>query len=150
MGYVSWLGKYEDDDSILVRLLLKAGAVFYMKTSVPQSLMCCETLNNIIGRTVNPYNKNWSCGGSSGGEGANIAFRGGVIGVGTDIGGSIRVPAAFNFLYGLRPSHGRLPYGKMANSMEGQETVHSVCGPITHSVVGMLNLLQRFFDSLCV
>lgn len=137
MGYVSWLGKYEDDDSILVRLLLKAGAVFYMKTSVPQSLMCCETLNNIIGRTVNPYNKNWSCGGSSGGEGANIAFRGGVIGIGTDIGGSIRVPAAFNFLYGLRPSHGRLPYGKMANSMEGQETVHSVCGPITHSVVDM-------------
>ncbi|KAF7922682.1 hypothetical protein EAE99_007259 [Botrytis elliptica] len=137
MGYVSWLGKYEDDDSILVKLLLKAGAVFYMKTSVPQSLMCCETINNIIGRTVNPYNKNWSCGGSSGGEGANIAFRGGIIGVGTDIGGSIRVPAAFNFLYGLRPSHGRLPYGKMANSMEGQETLHSVCGPITHSVADM-------------
>ncbi|KAF7946032.1 uncharacterized protein EAE97_005070 [Botrytis byssoidea] len=137
MGYVSWLGKYEGDDSILVKLLLKAGAVFYMKTSVPQSLMCCETINNIIGRTVNPYNKNWSCGGSSGGEGANIAFRGGIIGVGTDIGGSIRVPAAFNFLYGLRPSHGRLPYGKMANSMEGQETLHSVCGPITHSVADM-------------
>jgi amidase len=52
------------------------------------------------------------------------------------IGGSIRVPSAFNFLYGLRPSHGRLPYGKMANSMEGQETVHSVCGPLTHSVKG--------------
>jgi amidase len=52
-------------------------------------------------------------------------------------GGSIRVPAAFNFLYGLRPSHGRLPYAKMANSMEGQETVHSVCGPLTHSVADM-------------
>ncbi|TGO24071.1 hypothetical protein BPAE_0113g00280 [Botrytis paeoniae] len=142
MGYVSWLGKYEDDDSILVKLLLKAGAVFYVKTSVPQSLMCCETINNIIGRTVNPYNKNWSCGGSSGGEGANIAFRGGIIGVGTDIGGSIRVPAAFNFLYGLRPSHGRLPYGKMANSMEGQETLHSVCGPITHSVADMRLFLE--------
>ena len=46
------------------------------------------------------------------------------------------MPSAFNFLYGLRPSHGRLPYGKMANSMEGQETVHSVCGPLTHSVAG--------------
>lgn len=54
------------------------------------------------------------------------------------LGGSIRVPSAFNFLYGLRPSHGRLPYAKMANSMEGQETVHSVCGPITHSVEGKL------------
>ncbi|KAF5573256.1 glutamyl-tRNA(gln) amidotransferase subunit A [Fusarium pseudoanthophilum] len=129
----------------------------YVKTSVPQSLMVCETINNIIGRTVNPRNKNWSCGGSSGGEGAIVGFRGGVIGVGTDIGrtivslileesrlliephsgGSIRVPAAFNFLYGLKPSHGRLPYGKMANSMEGQETIHSVCGPICHSVADM-------------
>ncbi|PQE17284.1 putative general amidase protein [Rutstroemia sp. NJR-2017a BVV2] len=137
MGYVSWIGKFEKEESVLVTLLYKAGAVFYVKTSVPQSLMCCETLNNIIGRTVNPRNKNWSCGGSSGGEGANVGFRGGIIGVGTDIGGSIRVPSAFNFLYGLRPSHGRLPYGKMANSMEGQETVHSVCGPLTHSVADM-------------
>lgn len=50
------------------------------------------------------------------------------------LGGSIRTPAAFNFLYGLRPSHGRLPYARMANSMEGQETIHSVCGPLAHSV----------------
>jgi amidase len=57
------------------------------------------------------------------------------------IGGSIRVPAAYNFLYGLRPSHGRLPYRGIANSMEGQETVHSVCGPITHSIEGELHLL---------
>lgn len=137
MGYVAWVGKYDEEDSILTAMLRKAGAVFYVKTSVPQSLMVCETVNNISGRTVNPRNKNWSCGGSSGGEGANVGIRGGIIGVGTDIGGSIRVPSAFNFLYGLRPSHGRMPYGKMANSMEGQETVHSVVGPITHSVEDM-------------
>lgn len=86
MGYVSWIGKYETEDSYLVTLLAKAGAVFYVKTSVPQSLMVCETVNNVIGRTVNPRNKNWSCGGSSGGEGAMVGFRGGIIGVGTDIG----------------------------------------------------------------
>lgn len=137
MGYVAWIGNYDKTSSVLVDLLLKAGAVFYVKTSVPQSLMVCETVNNVIGRTVNPRNKNWSCGGSSGGEGAMVGFRGGIIGIGTDIGGSIRVPSAFNFLYGLRPSHGRLPYGGMANSMEGQETVHSVCGPITHSMQDM-------------
>lgn len=56
--------------------------------------------------------------------------------MGTDIGGSIRVPSAFNFLYGLRGSHGRIPYAGMANSMQGQETVHSVVGPIAHSVAG--------------
>jgi len=137
MGYVAWIGKYDTEDSVLVTMLRKAGAVFYVKTSVPQTLMVCETVNNIIGRTVNPRNKNWSCGGSSGGEGAMIGFRGGIIGVGTDIGGSIRVPSAFNFLYGLRPSHGRLPYAGMANSMEGQETVHSVCGPLVHSIEDM-------------
>ncbi|KAH7166470.1 amidase signature domain-containing protein [Dactylonectria macrodidyma] len=137
MGYVAWIGKYETDESVLVTLLHQAGAVFYVKTSVPQSLMVGETLNNIIGRTVNPRNKNWSCGGSSGGEGAIVSFRGGIIGVGTDIGGSIRIPSAFNFLYGLRPSHGRLPYAKMANSMEGQETIHSVCGPLCHSISDM-------------
>ncbi|KAL3451082.1 amidase signature domain-containing protein [Aspergillus insuetus] len=137
MGYVSWIGKKDSEDSVLTTMLLNAGAVLYVKTSVPQSLMVCETVNNIFGRTTNPRNKNWSCGGSSGGEGAIVGIRGGIIGVGTDIGGSIRVPAAFNFLYGLRPSHGRLPYAKMANSMEGQETVHSVCGPLTHSVADM-------------
>ncbi|KAM5383596.1 hypothetical protein ACJZ2D_002045 [Fusarium nematophilum] len=137
MGYAAWIGKYDEEGSVLTSLLYKAGAVFYIKTSVPQSLMVCETINNIIGRTLNPRNKNWSCGGSSGGEGALVGFRGSVIGVGTDIGGSIRVPSAFNFLYGLRPSHGRLPYANMANSMEGQETVHSVCGPLCHSVEDM-------------
>ncbi|RDW61821.1 amidase [Aspergillus mulundensis] len=134
MGYVSWLNQHDEHDSVMTALLRQAGAVFYVKTSVPQTLMVCETVNNIVGRTVNPRNRNWSCGGSSGGEGAIVGIRGGVIGVGTDIGGSIRVPAAFNFLYGLRPSHGRLPYAKMRNSMEGQETVHSVVGPIAHSV----------------
>lgn len=86
MGYVAWIGKYETENSVLVTLLHNAGAVFYVKTSVPQSLMVCETVNNVIGRTVNPRNKNWSCGGSSGGEGAMVGFRGGIIGVGTDIG----------------------------------------------------------------
>jgi amidase len=53
MGYVSWIVKYDEEDSVLVDLLL-AGAVFYVKTSVPQSLMLCETVNNFIGRNNNP------------------------------------------------------------------------------------------------
>lgn len=146
MGYVAWIDKYDTEDSVLTAMLRKAGAVFYVKTSVPQTLMVCETVNNITGRSVNPRNKHLSPGGSSGGEGANVGIRGGIIGVGTDIGGSIRVPSAFNFLYGLRPSHGRLPYGKMANSMEGQETVHSVVGPITHSVPDMRLFVQSVLE----
>ena len=86
MGFVDWIGKIDQEHSVIVALLEKAGAVFYVKTSVPQSLMVCEAVNNAFGRTTNPLNKNWSCGGSTGGEGAMIGFRGSVMGIGTDIG----------------------------------------------------------------
>jgi amidase len=81
--------------------------------------------NTDLSVTVNPHNNKLSCGGSSGGEGALIALRGSILGLGTDIGGSIRIPAGFNGLCGIRPSHGRMPYNMLANSMEGQETIHS-------------------------
>lgn len=64
MGYVSWIGKYTTQDPVLTALLRKAGAVFYVKTGVPQSLVCCETFNNVIGLTVNPRGKTWLPGGS--------------------------------------------------------------------------------------
>ncbi|ODQ54789.1 Acetamidase [Saitoella complicata NRRL Y-17804] len=142
MGYVGWIGKKDEKDSVLTECLRSAGAVFYVKTTVPQSLMVGETLNNITGRTVNPYNRGLSCGGSSGGEGALVGFHGSPIGVGTDIGGSIRMPAAFNGLFGIRPSHGRMPYAGAANSMEGQETVHSVCGPMAHTAESLTEFLK--------
>lgn len=73
------------------------------------SLMAPETYNNIYGYTPTPLNRKLSAGGSSGGEGALIAMRGSPLGVGTDIGGSVRIPAACNNLFGLRPSFGRFP-----------------------------------------
>lgn len=87
------------------------GAIIYVKTSVPQSLMIGETINNIIGRTLNPYNRLLSPGGSSGGEAALIALHGSPLGIGTDIGGSVRIPAAFCHLWSLKASHGRIPSG---------------------------------------
>ncbi|KAL8866321.1 MAG: hypothetical protein Q9198_008940, partial [Flavoplaca austrocitrina] len=142
MGYVGWIGTFQGKkgtgkekvfESELVKELRDLGAVLYCKTSVPHSLMTGETVNNIIEYTWNPKNRNLSCGGSSGGEGALIGLRGSPVGFGTDIGGSIRIPAAFNGLYGLRPSAGRLPYYGMANSMDGQNSVLSVVGPLAPS-----------------
>lgn len=139
MGYVGWIGTFEGKkgtgkekvfESEMVKELRASGAVLYCKTSVPHTLMSGETVNNIIDYTLNPKNRNLSSGGSSGGEGALIGIRGSPLGFGTDIGGSIRIPAAFNGLYGLRPSTGRLPYEGMANSMDGQNTVLSVVGPL--------------------
>jgi amidase len=119
MGYVGWIGTFMGKrgtgqekvyESEMVKELRALGAILYCKTSVPHSLMSGETVNNIIGYTTNPKNQNLSAGGSSGGEGALISLKGSPIGFGTDIGGSIRIPAAFCGLYGLRPSAGRLPY----------------------------------------
>lgn len=151
MGYVGWVGTFQGKkdtgkervyESLMVEELRELGAVLYCKTSVPHTLMCGETVNNIMGYCLNPRNRNLSSGGSSGGEGALIGLRGSPLGVGTDIGGSIRIPAAFNGLYGIRPSAGRLPYEGMANSMDGQGTVLSVVGPLA-TTAGALRLFVQ-------
>ncbi|APA08584.1 hypothetical protein sscle_04g033540 [Sclerotinia sclerotiorum 1980 UF-70] len=139
MGYVGWIGTFEGKkgtgkervfESEMVKELRNLGAIMFCKTAVPQTLMAGETVNNIMGTTQNPKNRLLGPGGSSGGEGALIGLRGSPVGFGTDIGGSIRIPAAFNGLYGIRPSAGRMPYEGMANSLAGQNTILSVVGPI--------------------
>lgn len=151
MGYVGWIGTFQGSkgtglerefESEMVRELGQMGAILYCKSSVPQTLMIGETINNIIGYTWNPKNRNLSSGGSSGGEGVLISLKGSPVGFGTDIGGSIRIPAAFNGLYGLRPSSGRFPYEGIANSMDGQNSILSVVGPLARSVA-TLRLLAK-------
>jgi amidase len=71
--------------------------------------MHLEAGSNIYGVTVNPYNRNLTCGGGSGGDGALIDMRGSCLGIGSDIGGSIRSPAANNGLFGSKPTALRLP-----------------------------------------
>lgn len=97
--------------STLVELLLQAGAVLYCKTNIPQTLMALDSHNNVFGRVYNPLNSKVTPGGSSGGEGALVAMRGSILGVGTDVGGSIRIPAMCNGLYGVKSSWQRVPYG---------------------------------------
>lgn len=83
IGYVARVGKPASKQSTLVKLLLDAGAVLYVKTNVPATLMMGETVNNLFGRTLNPYNRKLSPSGSSGGESALIAMKGSYLGVGT-------------------------------------------------------------------
>ncbi|PVI00155.1 acetamidase [Periconia macrospinosa] len=126
-----------DENSVLVDLLLKAGAVLYCKTNVPQTLVALDSHNNIFGRTINPLHTALTAGGSSGGEGALLAMRGSVLGVGTDVGGSIRIPSMCHGLYGLKPSCQRIPY---AGQEEGQKpaaskvSISASAGPIARSM----------------
>ncbi|KAF8729069.1 Amidase, partial [Rhizoctonia solani] len=138
-GLVAWAGRtIAEEDATIVRLLREAGAIIYVKTTNPQALFAFETLSNIYGYTSNPYNRALGCGGSSGGEGALIASRGSLLGVGTDIGGSIpfddiRVPSAWCGLYGLKPSSNRLPASGLLSPYPGFDNIHGVIGPMAHS-----------------
>lgn len=155
MGYVGWIGTFQGQkgtgrekvfESEMVKELAACGAVFYCKTSVPHTLMAGETINNIMGYCWSPKNRNLSAGGSSGGEGALIGFHGSPLGFGTDIGGSIRIPAAANGLYGIRPSTGRMPYEGMANSMDGQNTILSVVGPLATSAASLKLVMKSILS----
>jgi amidase len=92
------------EETVLVGILARLGAIFYVKTTTPTAMMMMETISNVWGETNGAYHSGTSSGGSSGGEGVLLAMRGSPLGVGTDIGGSIRIPSAFNGLYGLKPT----------------------------------------------
>ncbi|KAI0361660.1 general amidase [Trametes cingulata] len=146
MGYAAWIGKVADDDAVLVKLLVRAGAVLFVRTNVPQTLMWGETNNNVFGRTLNPFNRRLTPGGSSGGESALISMHGSPLGVGSDIGGSIRVPAHFCGLYGFKPSSHRMPSYGIVNSLDGQESIATALGPLTTSLSGVTTFFQAILD----
>ncbi|NWY42362.1 FAAH1 hydrolase, partial [Sylvia atricapilla] len=107
-GLVQGLGTLMEEDSVLVKVLKKQGAIPFAMTNVPQSLFSYECSNPIFGQTLNPLNPWKGPGGSSGGEGALIAGGGSILGIGSDMGGSIRLPSSFCGLCGLKPTAERL------------------------------------------
>ncbi|KAJ9098764.1 hypothetical protein QFC21_004412 [Naganishia friedmannii] len=121
----------------IVAALEHLGAIVpYVKTNVPQLLLSFECNNAVFGRTKNPYNPAHTSGGSSGGEGALIAFRGSALGIGTDIGGSLRIPAGYCGIYSLKPSSVKgstWPTEGIARLGEGFEGLVSVVGPMCAS-----------------
>ncbi|KAH9946646.1 general amidase [Amylocystis lapponica] len=146
MGYAAWIGKFASEDAVLVDLLIQCGAVPYVKTNVPQTLMWSETHNNVFGRTSNPHNLLFTPGGSSGGEGALIAMHGSLLGVGSDIGGSIRSPSNYCGLYGFKPTSNRIPTYGIVNSLDGQETISTALGPLSASLSGVRVFMKAIIE----
>lgn len=137
-------------NSALVDLLLDLGAVLYCKTNIPQTMMALDSHNNIFGRVRNPSHAGLTPGGSSGGEGALVGMRGSPIGIGTDVGGSIRIPALCNGLYGVKPSHGRVPYaGQEGGLAPGSSKlgIEATAGPIAQSMRDCEMLLAAIGES---
>jgi Asp-tRNA(Asn)/Glu-tRNA(Gln) amidotransferase A subunit family amidase len=145
IGLASLCYKPAKDNAPLVDLLLSLGCVIVAKTNIPQTLASLDSINNVFGRTMNPINRLTTAGGSSGGEGVLVAMRGSMIGIGTDIGGSIRIPAMCNGIFGFKPSNGRLPYGGQALTGNGMSrtSIQAVAGPIGRSVEDMDALLKE-------
>lgn len=96
-------------DDVTVARLRAAGAIVVGKTNCPEFLLGLESDNLVYGRTANPYDLGHTCGGSSGGEAAIVGAGASPLGLGSDSGGSLRVPAHFCGVPTLKPTHGRVP-----------------------------------------
>ncbi|KAF4153779.1 hypothetical protein CNMCM6936_009559 [Aspergillus lentulus] len=130
----------------LVNMLLSLGAVIIAKTNVSQGMAAPDSYNHVFGRTLNPLNHRLTVGGSSGGEAALVAMRGSMVGFGTDIGGSIRVPAMCTGLYGFKPSVGRIPFGGVVTGQPaglGRVALQGVAGPLARSVADLGTVLAE-------
>lgn len=118
--------------------LIHHSAVFFVRTTMPQTGMFLETWSNLWGRTLNPYNTGFSAGGSSGGDGSLVAMRGAPFCPSTDIGGSIRAPGAFNGNYAIRPTGERTARRGMGGvSPPGQLSIKVSSGPNCHSMADL-------------
>ncbi|WP_169580983.1 amidase family protein [Microbacterium thalassium] len=98
-----------DRDATVVRRTRHAGAIPIGRGNMPDFGMRWDTDNDLFGRTLNPYDPARTAGGSSGGDGVAVATGMAALGLGNDFGGSVRIPAAVNGVFGLRPSFGRVP-----------------------------------------
>ena len=133
-------------DDPYVRRLRQAGAIILGKTNTPQLLLYYESHNLLYGRTNNPWNEARSSGGSSGGEAAIIASYGSPLGLGNDIGGSLRAPAHFCGIAGLKPTTPRiLDFTRMADPPT-YGPITAAAGPLARDVADLALALELMND----
>jgi Asp-tRNA(Asn)/Glu-tRNA(Gln) amidotransferase A subunit family amidase len=130
------------EDAVLVTRLKNAGAIILGVTNTPELLMAWETDNLLYGRTNNPWDLECTPGGSSGGEAAAIAAGMSAGGVGSDGGGSIRVPAHFTGICGLKPTPGRIPASGHFPECAGPFAAIGVVGPMARTVADLKLLFE--------
>jgi amidase len=127
-----------DKDDLVVERVRRAGAVIIGRTNVPEFAAGSHTFNKVFGTTLNPYDPTRSAGGSSGGAACALAAEMVPLADGSDMGGSLRNPASFCGVVGLRPSLGRVPNWPSDNQWEST----SVAGPMARNVGDLALLLS--------
>lgn len=146
VGYSRHVFKPYQEDGIMVKLLKRAGAIPHVKTALPITLLSFESTNDLWGVAKNPHNPKYSPGGSTGGEGALLALNGSRIGIGSDVAGSVRAPAAWSGISSLRCSTGRWPKMGMNTSMPGQEGIPSVFSPMARTLDDLTYFTKVFIQ----
>lgn len=126
------------DDALVVRRMREAGAILIGKTNTPEFGLGSHTFNPVFGPTRNPWDPLRSAGGSSGGAAVALALRMLAVADGSDMGGSLRNPAAWNHVFGLRPSQGRVPKLPASDLFFGQLGTE---GPMGRHVADLARLL---------
>ena len=172
-GYCALWDTIATADAHVLEVLWKAGAVFHARTTEPQSMMKLECHSNLWGRTLNPWEPRLSSGGSSGGEGALLAMHGSALGVGSDVGGklrvwfqvaqsdrlvvqlqvdnysagSIRVPAAHCGIYGLNPTAFRIPTEGWSSIPPAADSVAACIGPMSRCLSDLSLFMKTVIDA---
>ncbi|KAG6444205.1 fatty-acid amide hydrolase 2-B isoform X2 [Manduca sexta] len=130
-------------DAAVVKLARAAGAIPIAVTNTPQLCMNWETYNNVIGVTTNPYDQKRTTGGSSGGESALISSAASVIGVGSDIAGSLRLPPMFTGIFGHKPTPRLLSVeGHVPDCLDSEFEEYFALGPIARYAEDLTLLLK--------
>ncbi len=142
-GFTEHRSHRADSDALAVHRLKAAGAIVLGKTNVPTALLDWQTDNPVYGRTRNPYSAAHTPGGSSGGSAAAVAMGYSALELGSDIGGSIRVPSAFCGVFGLKTTFGIVPLNGHAPGGRVQApTPLNVAGPIARSAEDLMLALD--------
>lgn len=145
MGLLNRVGHRAAGDALVVARLREAGAIVLCKTNAPQPLMTNETDNPVYGRTNNPWNLERGAGGSSGGEASIVAAGGSPLGLGSDLGGSVRLPAHACGVAAFKPTSGRSSMKGHANFFAGQEATLCEAGPVARRVADLQLLMRVLF-----
>lgn len=150
-GFTSLGYNISQNDSLIVKIIRQKGAIPFLHSNVPQGYLSFDSSNFLWGECRNPWNPTKVAGGSSGGEGGLIGARCSPLGIGSDIGGSIRCPSVFNGLYGFKPTGVRISkQGGMTvtgTSFVGFSVFTSSYGPMCRSIDDVILMAKTLFGS---